>query len=1068
MCNIDTIDISIESINVHDMSIEAENDSCVACNSNTHKCICKTRVENGNTSEALYVHHIQDTIVGSERRCGANKTILENSQNESTNDPLFDTIREARLKNPKSLIISHVNINSLKKEYKAPIDYFKDILMKHYIDVLCVSETKLDETIVEKDLDCSPSFKFYRKDKTSNSGGLCAWIRSDIPQQRMHELEFDSEVYHIESLIFELIIKKQKWYLIVAYKNPTVSNELFLNKVTHVYASLLNVGKEIILLGDLNIDMLCCENPLKNELCNVYDLSNLISEPTCFKKPEGTLLDPIIVRNRRRFQKSINVFCGYSDHHNLVGCITKLNLPPQKPRKVIYRSLKNFDQNVFKEEVSRIPFHVSNIFNDVDDQYWARKWLFTNVLNEHAPIKERAIKEDHVPYMHSDLRKQMYNRNMLKNKHKKDRKNYGKWHSFVYQRNKSTSMRRSAIKDYILSKCRPGASQKDFWDIVGPFMANKSKSQRNIILREDDSIISDQSELCELFSVFFATSASEIGQPDVIDMSEKDFLYNIVDRHKDHKSILAIKNNHKDLSIFDFKPVDATYVEKILDKLKINKATGYDQIPPKIVKMCSSELSVTLMELVNHAFKGKRFPHDMKKAEISPIFKKNDDMTKNNYRPVSILAVFAKVFETIITNQLTDYFKYIFNDMLCAYRKRYGCEHVLIKLIDSWKYALDENMFAGTVLIDLSKAFDCIPHGLLIAKMRAYGLSKDACEFMSSYLSDRCQRVKISNSKSSWTPITKGIPQGSGLGPILLNVFMNDIFHFMEICDLVNYADDNTLSIIRNTIQLVLSALKKDAENAMTWFKDNFMQANPEKFQFMLMKKYTCKETFPEFIEISGINVQRENEVKLLGITIDEKLRFDMHVDILCKKAARQVNIMHRFKGIFDQKERELVYNTFILSNFNYCPMVWHFCGKVSSKKIERIQERALRFMLNDKTSTYETLLEKCNYTTLLIRRIKVIAIEVFKSLNNLNPCFMNEMFDVKDIPYNLRDTNIVLQPKFDKITYGKNTFKYYGSHIWNLLPNDCKKTTNIEIFKGILKKWEGPRCQCTMCEYLS
>jgi hypothetical protein len=116
---------------------------------------------------------------------------------------------------------------------------------------------------------------------------------------------------------------------------------------------------------------------------------------------------------------------------------------------------------VFKEEVGRIPFHVSNIFDDVDDQYWARKWLFTNVFNEHAPIKERAIKEDHVPYMHSDLRKQMYNRNMLKNKHKKDRKNYGKWHSFVYQRNKSTSMRRSAIKDYILSKCRPGASQKD-------------------------------------------------------------------------------------------------------------------------------------------------------------------------------------------------------------------------------------------------------------------------------------------------------------------------------------------------------------------------------------------------------------------------------------------------------------------------------------------------------------------------------------------------------------------------------------------------------------------------------
>jgi hypothetical protein len=411
-----------------------------------------------------------------------------------------------------------------------------------------------------------------------------------------------------------------------------------------------------------------------------------------------------------------------------------------------------------------------------------------------------------------------------------------------------------------------------------------------------------------------------------------------------------------------------------------------------------------------------------------------------------------------------EYFKDIFNDMLCAYRKKYGCEHVLIKLIDSWKYALDEDKFAGTLLIDLSKAFDCIPHGLLIAKMRAYGLSTDACEFMASYLSDRFQRVKISDIRSFWTRLEKGIPQGSGLGPFLLNLFMNDIFYFMEICDLVNYADDNTLSIIQNTIQLVLSALQKDGENAMTWFTRNLMQANPEKFQFMFMKKYTCKEEIPEFIEIRGINIKRESEAKLLGITIDDKLTFNKHVDTLCKNAARQINVMYRFKCIFDLKERETIYNTFIQSNFYYCPMVWHFCGKVSTKKIEAIQERALRFMFNDKTSTYAALLDKSNYTTLHIRRIKVIATEVFKSLNHLNPSFMNSMCQVKDIPYDLRDSNIMYQPRFDKITYGKNTFTYYSAHIWNMLPNNIKNTINITTFKSLLSTWEGPRCQCNKC----
>ncbi len=93
---------------------------------------------------------------------------------------------------------------------------------------------------------------------------------------------------------------------------------------------------------------------------------------------------------------------------------------------------------------------------------------------------------------------------------------------------------------------------------------------------------------------------------------------------------------------------------------------------------------------------------------------------------------------------------------------------------------------------------------------------------------------------------------------------------------------------------------------------------------------------------------------------------------------------------------------------------------------------------------------------------------EVFKSLNNLNPEFMKEMFKVKETPYDLRDSNILVQPKFDKISYGKNTFQYYGSHIWNLLPNNIKECTTQETFKSLLEKWSGPKCQCNICDALS
>ncbi len=987
---------------------------------------------------------------------------------QSVCDPLVSTLAQSRLENPKSLIFTHVNVNSLKKEEMAPLDYFKDILNQGFIDVLCISETKLNDTIVDKDINCDPKFKVYRKDKSSNSGGLIAWIRADIPQQRVYDLELDCEQNHIESMIFELKVKKEIWYIIFAYKNPSVSNNVFLDKLKNVYESVISKSKEIILLGDLNIDMLSTENELSDQLCHVYDLDNLISEPTCYKKPEGSLLDPILVRNGKRFKNPINVFCGYSDWHHLVGCITKLHIPPSKPLRIKYRNLKNFDQNEFKECVSQIPFQVCSVFDDVSDQYWAQNLLFSEALNEHAPLKDRTIKEDHVPYMNSNLRKEMYKRNMLKNKHLKDRSNPIKWLLYRQQRNKVTGIRRKAIQEFFMSKCKPGASPRDFWNAIGPFLSKKNKSQRNIILKENDHIVTDTPELCEIFANFFSTVANSIGSPDHIDMSQTDFLINVLNKHKDHESVKAIKERHWQNVTFYFKSVDTDYVYKILCNLNVHKATGYDNVPPKMVKICAEELSVTMTNMINYAFKNNRFPEDMKKAEIAPIFKKTDDMIKDNYRPISILSTFSKVFETIVANQLMEYFKSIFDDMLCAYRKKYGTEHVLIRLIDSWKCALDENKFVGTVLMDLSKAFDCIPHSLLITKMHAYGLSNNACEFMSSYVSDRYQRVKISNNKSSWMSLLKGIPQGSSLGPFLFNIFINDIFYFIEACDLTNYADDNTLDIIASTVESVLSALRKDTDNAIKWFINNYMQANPSKFQFMFLKSFTSDAEVPEMLEVNDTIIPCKEQVDLLGMTIDQKLKFDKHVDKICKNAARQLNVMYRFKGIFTLKEREAIYNTFILSNFNYCPIVWHFCGKVCTKKIEKIQERALRFMFNDKTNSYAILLEKCGYTTLHIKRIKTIASEVFKSLNNLNPAFMNKMFDVKDVSYGLRDSQILIQPKFKKITYGKNTFKYYGTHIWNLLPNNIKICESLNTFKTLLKVWEGPKCQCNMCNALN
>ena len=160
------------------------------------------------------------------------------------------------------------------------------------------------------------------------------------------------------------------------------------------------------------------------------------------------------------------------------------------------------------------------------------------------------------------------------------------------------------------------------------------------------------------------------------------------------------------------------------------------------------------------------------------------------------------------------------------------------------------------------------------------------------------------------------------------------------------------------------------------------------------------------------------------------------------------------------------IFNAFILSNFNYCPIVWHFCGTGSMRKMEKIQERALRLMYADCRSSYEELLRRSNQTTLHIRRLRIVALEVFKSVHQLNPVFMHNMFTCKETSYELRDPHQLVMPAFSTIRYGKNTFSYQGAHVWNVLPVDFKQVCDVDDFKKMLKVWEGAKCLCSMCSF--
>ena len=350
------------------------------------------------------------------------------------------------------------------------------------------------------------------------------------------------------------------------------------------------------------------------------------------------------------------------------------------------------------------------------------------------------------------------------------------WEENRVHRNKVVAIRKTSIAKYFSQKC--SSHDKSFWSTVSPFMTDKKHRNGNsFMLQENDKTVVDDKLVANIFNDYFCNIASKIGFDDPITTT-----HSVINKHRDHRSVLKIRETYYiEADFFSFSCVDENAVTSELRSIKINKGPGYDCIPGKLLRLAHEVLSPHFTYMLNECITRSVFPSNMKNAELSPLYKREDQLNKVNYRPVSLLTVISKICESVMfDHQVSDYFGSIFEDLLCAFRKKYSCQSTLIKTIDDWKVSLDRNQMIGAVFTDLSKAFDCLPHGLIIAKLHEYGLSLDACDLFSSYLCNRFQRVKVKTSRSEWAVIKKGIPQGSILGPLLFNVFVNDMFHFME------------------------------------------------------------------------------------------------------------------------------------------------------------------------------------------------------------------------------------------------------------------------------------------------
>lgn len=485
-----------------------------------------------------------------------------------------------------------------------------------------------------------------------------------------------------------------------------------------------------------------------------------------------------------------------------------------------------------------------------------------------------------------------------------------------------------AAKAYEISKSIKKSKNisKTTWKIINH--EADSISAKHIRLRiEGEGLIGDPLRVANEFNSFF-TSVAE--QNKVQTGNHKPPMYS---RCPADSMVLA--------------PVVEHDVARVIQQLPSKKTNDFNYMSTWLIKQCSQHIVRPLTEVINASFKDGVFPSSLKIAKVIPVFKKDDPQSINNYRPISILPVFSKVFESLFLIQLTNFFEKhnLLSENQFGFRAGKSTTDAVASLVDAIVGSVEDREYALGIFLDLSKAFDCVDHNFLLQTIESYGIRGVPHLWLSSYLTDRAQSVQISQNTSSKVQLRYGVPQGSILSPFLFLVYVNNTGSSLQHGKIVQYADDTTLLFKSKSKESLEQQTYEDLNACIQHFHQINLQTNTSKSNFINFR-LNQRNSEDLAVMLDDTLLEEADSVKFLGIHLDRGLTWLFHVDNVCSRVSSGIFALRKLSKYCPAQVLLMAYYGLVYPHLSYGIALWGGCSKTEFTRLFRLQKKAVRLIL--------------------------------------------------------------------------------------------------------------------------